>query len=114
MEDLAVTIVVGQEVQAGKVWQDPVTGVNYPVFRKVIDIGALPNAGAKNVPHLITGIKLDAYQRVRGGWAAGGGNSTNLGSGLFTVAIGTVNVVITDTTNLSAQSGFVIIEYCKA
>lgn len=112
MSDLSTTLVIGQEVQTDQLWQDA-AGANWHIYRKVLDLTALPNAGAKNVAHGVATIKLDAYNSVRTAWAAGGGNFASLEAGSFTAALNATNLVITTTTNLSAQSGFAVIEYCK-
>lgn len=45
------------EVKTNKVWID-----NKPIYRKVIDIGTLPNATAKQVNHNISNIDKIIYQ----------------------------------------------------
>jgi hypothetical protein len=92
-------------------------GKKWPIYSKVLAIAALGNAGVVNVPHLVTGIKLDGHLHVRNLFASSGTGGvtarTILAGNAVAVGIDATNVVLTTTTNLSAQSGRIVIEYCK-
>lgn len=116
MRDFKISPALGEESTTDG-WFTSVDGKKWPIYSKVIDFGALPNAGAKNVPHLVTGMKLDAHLHVRNLYASAGAlgvtSRTILAGNAVAVGIDATNVVLTTTTNLSAQSGRIVIEYCK-
>lgn len=98
------------ERQTGRLWVD-----GKPIFRKVINFGALPNTSAKSVAHGITGV--DFILHAYGGAALIAGSPIsyplpNSGTELKTDA---VNVTVTTTANLAAYLvSYVVLEYTKA
>ena len=83
-------------------------------FRKLVDLGALPNAGTKLVPHGITGI----VQLTHLYGSATGVNSYlplpyfSLTSGIE-LQMDVTNIIITTATDKTAYSGIAVIEYLK-
>lgn len=100
------------EVLTNKVWTN-----GKAVYRKVVDLGALPNATTKSVPHGITGAT--AFVSVKGG-ATGGGASTalphsspagiNFGIGM---SVSGANVDVVTGTDRTTWTGFAVLEYTK-
>lgn len=116
MRDFKIAPGLGEESTTDSFFKSA-DGKSWPIYSKVLAIAALGNAGAVNVPHGVAAIKLDGHLHVRNLMAsAGTGGATSrtiLAGGAVTVGIDATNVVLTTTTNLSAQSGRVVIEYCK-
>ena len=105
------------EVETEKTWID-----GKPIYRKVIDFGALPNAGFKNVAHNIEG--LDSVICLRG---IGKTTTTNnfypipfVGNGAMfnnataTMRINATEVTIATTTDVTSHTAYVILEYTKS
>lgn len=104
------------ETDTGLKWID-----NKSVYRKVIDIGSLPNSTTKYIPHGITGIDTLIHAEIL--------TSNNAKDTFFPVpytVIGSpyinyqTNFILTDTdigiecgTDRSAFSGYAILEYTK-
>ena len=99
-------------------WFTDATGKSWPIYSKILDLGALPNAGAKNVAHGIANIKLDGHLHISSAHAsagAGGVTSRTLllaQGGAVTFGVDATNLVVTTTGNLSAQTGRATLEYC--
>ena len=102
------------EMRTGAVWTD-----GKEIYRKVIDMGALPNAATKNTAHGITGLLTVVSLR---GMASGSGTTQRP----LPYADATLTVVVEldcDTTNVSTRStgnqsaftaSFAVIEYTKS
>lgn len=112
---------LGVEYDTGKKWVDGKT----PIFRKTVDFGALPNAGAKTVAHGLTAgtasgnIDLSKMGAVVELHASDPDATPALSTGLHNANITTAriigdNISITTDANLSAfTQSYVVIEYCK-
>ena len=91
------------------------TYLGYPVYRKVINFGVLPNASAKFVAH---GVKGDFT--VRNIYISVKSSAQNVQSSFFglqqddSISRQGDNVVFHTTQNRSAYTGYVIMEYIKA
>jgi hypothetical protein len=87
------------------------------VYRKVIDVGSLPNNTTKNVPHGITTIEelVDVYgtEENGGAWRPLPNSSTLALTANIAVAVDATNVIIATGSDRSLETGFVIIEYTK-
>lgn len=101
------------EVDTGKVWVD-----NKPIYRKVIDFGALPSsATTKNVQHNIS--NLDTFTNVYGIAKDSSNNTLPLpyastdASSNIRLALNNTNVTIGVGYNLSSYSAYVTLEYTK-
>ena len=96
-----------EEVKTGGTWID-----GKPIYRKVVDVGTLPNATSKTVLHNIqnldsvVNLKLIAKDNINNIVCNFGG--TNL-----SVYIDVTNIIITSNNNFTGYSGYVIIEYTK-
>ena len=103
------------EVKTNRVWID-----NKPIYRKVIDIGALPNATAKAVNHNISNIDKIIYQYAIACDSNGLTYSVphvgapNMGSSM-TMALRSNKewVQVYCSANMSSYSGYYILEYTK-
>lgn len=90
-------------------------GKQWPIYRKVIDMGAGPNAGADSVAHGVVNIKLDGHLRVLHGQYTKAATAPVLMDGAALIGtMTTTNVVLTSTADLTTYTGGrAIIEYCK-
>lgn len=104
------------EVETEKTWID-----GKPIYRKVIDFGALPNAGFKNVAHNIEG--LDSVICLRGIAKTTTnnfypipfvGNGSMFNNATATMRINATEVTIATTTDVSSHTAYVILEYTKS
>lgn len=88
-----------------------------PVYRKVVDVGAMPNNTTKTVAH---GIAANEVISIRG-FAAGGGiviplpfvDSISVNNNIY-VHVGALDITIDANADRSAFSGYIILEYTKA
>ena len=100
-----------EEIETNKRWFEK------KVFRKVVNIGALPNATTKDVAHNVVG--LNQVVSIRG-MAQSGGTwiPLPLASGLANQSIhifATTTLIRVNTqVNWSAYSGWAVLEYTKA
>ena len=90
-----------------------------PIYRKVIDIGNLPNDDIKNVAHNISnlGFVSRLYLAITSGIsfynANMAGTSTIYSGGTVVVRATNDNIQIGTTHDYSSHSGYAIIEYTK-
>lgn len=99
-------------IQTGKHWID-----NKPIYRKVIDMGALVNAGATTVAHGLSGIgEVVSLTGVANDIATGAFvKALPLPTQIDSLTMGITNVVLTTTTDLTAyEQCYVVIEYTLA
>lgn len=100
------------ETDTGKVWID-----GKKIYRKVVDIGTLPNNATKSVAHNIANI--GDYCIVSGQVKSSGGTSfpiphvESIASQDINVLMNATYVNIETYTNRSDLTGFVILEYTK-
>lgn len=117
MRDFKISAGVGEESTTDSYFRDA-AGKSWPIYSKVVNVPALPNATTTNYPHGVAGIKLDGHLQVRSltasSGAAGVTARTNKQSAGLSFAIDATNVSITAAANLSAQAGQIVIEYCKS
>lgn len=103
------------EVNTDKKWID-----NKPIYRKVIDFGALPNATAKEVNHNISNIDKIVHQEAIAMESSGTTyciphvGAPNMGSDM-TMSMRSTHtwVQIYCSSNMSSYSGYFILEYTK-
>ena len=111
-----VALAVGQESTTDEYFVDA-AGVEYPIYAKRLAIDSLPNNTTKNFAHGVTGIKLNGHFDVRSlqasSGAAGATARTNRLSSGITASFDGTNVIIGTGSDLSAQGGTMVIEYCK-
>ena len=91
-----------------------------PIYRKVIDIGNLPNNDYKDVAHNINNIrdftKIDAIINTGTGYYYSlnmRGTSVMFADNTTVIRADTTKIQIGTTGNYSAQSGYAILEYTK-
>jgi hypothetical protein len=116
MKDFKVSAAVGEESTTDG-WFRDAAGKSWPIYSKVINVPALPNATTTNYAHGVATIKLDGHFKVRSLTASSGTGGatarTNKNSAGLSFTFDGTNVSITAAANLSAQAGQIIIEYCK-
>lgn len=107
----AVDLFDTSETVTSKIWTN-----GKPIYRKVVDLGALPDTSSKNVAHNITGF--DEFITISGFTSDGttrfplpAGNPASAGA--INLHVTATNVVITTGTNRLAHDGIAIIEYTK-
>ena len=103
------------EVKTGDTWID-----GKPIYRKVIEIGALPNNYYKSVNHNILNlnkvIKLYMIVHISDGTfyqANMQGTTTLFGGNTVTVRGNTTQIQVATTADYSTHTGYAIIEYTK-
>lgn len=98
--------------QTGQFWID-----GKPVYRKVIDFGALPNATTKSVAHGLTGIgEIVSLRAIANDSAASAFvKALPMPTQLDSLAIDTTNVTIVTSADLTAyEQAYAVIEYTLA
>jgi hypothetical protein len=104
----------------GEWWQDPNnTSDYYPKYRKVVDLGTLPNASSATTAHGITNYHLDSLSIY--GHADNGTNvfplpfvsEQNIGHGIRLSLEGANIKVDTGTVDRTSFTGYAILEYAK-
>lgn len=106
---------VQEERETGETWIN-----EQPIFRKVVNIGTLPNNTSKFVPH---GVRYTRFLSMKG-YAFGPTNGISINiphpdantlAGTVELAVAGANIVITTTGNLTAFSeSYVVLEYIKS
>jgi hypothetical protein len=88
-------------------------GKSWPIYSKVIDFGAGPNAGAKNVLHGIANLKADGHFRIRHAQFVKAATAPVVldGAALVGTFPDLLNVRLTSTADLTTYTGRAIIEY---
>lgn len=116
MKTFKMLLAQGQESRTDEFFVDA-AGKAWPIYRKHLAIAALANAGSVNVAHGVATIKLNGHFHVSSLWTSNAGNTvrTNLKDARITniVLTDATNIAITNTTDLTAQVGAMIVEYCK-
>ena len=115
---LKQTLYKKDEIATGGVWIDM-----KPIYRKVIEVGALPNATTKDVDHDIPTMDtiVDFWGTATRASAAGGTTCITIGiphadtgsTNLVEVQILVDKVRLVTAADYSAYDGFVVIEYTK-
>lgn len=96
-----------EEVKTGGTWID-----GKPIYRKVVDVGTLPNATSKSVLHNIQNLNKILEAKLV---ANDSTNSIvcNFGGTAMAVYIDAANIITKTDNNFTGYSGYVIIEYTK-
>jgi hypothetical protein len=103
-----------EEVNTGKKWID-----GKPIYRKIVDIGALPNATTKTVAHNIsnydvfTTIKGIAFNNAKTAQIELPYITANNINTAISIEINATDVQIISGINRSSLSGYAILEYTK-
>ncbi len=114
MKDFKVAPAPGEESTTDKFWVDS-AGKQWPIYSKIITIGAMPNATTKNTAHLIAAPKLNGHFKCRSLRSDNGTNQWDeLAGSAVAVSITATNLVLVSTADLSSHlRGEAVIEYCK-
>lgn len=99
------------EYDSGKKFIDA-NGVPRIIYRKVLDVGALPNTTTKNVPHGVTNMEMAVGSYHKAEVLASNGTIT-IGRSELVLNVSATNLVITTTDDKSAFEGIGIIEFTK-
>lgn len=103
---------VGAKIDTGMKWIDA-AGASHVIYRKLLTVGALPNATLKNVAHGEAINVVSKFARVVALWASNGTNVKTLTSAGITIELTATNVAITTAADLSLFiNGVVEIEFC--
>lgn len=101
-----------EEHLSGQTWID-----GRPIYRKVVDIGPLPDTATKNVAH---GVIANQFVGL-GGFAVGSGImfplpfvASDLAANSVQVFVGAFDIIITTGSNRTPFSGYITLEYLKA
>ena len=89
-----------------------------PLYRKVLDFGALPNASEKSIPHNIANlkdiIKLSAISKSSGVYfPIPLGSSASLSANIYILAVSEYITIGTGSDRSTFTQTYVIIEYTK-
>jgi len=96
-------------IQTGKFWID-----GKPIYRKVIDMGALASSGATTVAHGLAGIsEVVSLSGVANDIAAGAfDKALPIPNDVLPMTMGVTNIVITSASDLTAyEQCYAIVEY---
>jgi len=96
-------------IQTGKFWID-----GKPIYRKVIDMGALASSGATTVAHGLAGIsEVVSLSGVANDIAAGAFvKALPIPNDVLPMTMGVTNIVITSASDLTAyEQCYAIVEY---
>lgn len=111
-------LIVGKRMDTGKKWIDPASGRAFPVYKKLIDVGALPNATTKTVAlgNDAQGnaevVDVAKYAGVSAFWATNG-TVVMMWNLDLTIQLTTSSVQLISGTNLSSfTQGYVEVEFC--
>ncbi|KLK91432.1 hypothetical protein AA309_20270 [Microvirga vignae] len=100
------------EQATGQTWID-----GKAIYRKVVDVGALPNTTTKTVAHGVTGVSKWLSHRGHAQAADGTALNLPLGDSAAGASIGlwldATNINIRTGADRSGYSGFIILEYTK-
>lgn len=114
MENTKPFQAVGEEARTEKFFVDA-AGKPWPIYTKIIDMGAGPNAGAKSVAHGVANIKFDGHFKIAHGQFTKAATAPVVMDGAALIGtLTTTNVVLTSTADLTTYSlGRAYIEYTK-
>lgn len=103
---------LGEAAQTGKFFVDA-AGKPWPIYQKIIDFGAGPNAAAKDVAHGIVNLKADGHFCITSAFFNKAATAPVVmdGAALVGVFPDLVNVRLTSTANLTTYTGRAVIEY---
>jgi hypothetical protein len=105
---------VGEESRTSEFFVDA-NGKPWPIYKKIIDMGAGPNAGADSVAYAAADVvKVDGYFRAHGFYTKAA-TAPVIADGAALIATMTLtNVVLTSTADLTTYAGRAEVYYCKA
>ncbi len=104
---------VGEESETGAYFVDA-TGKAYPIYQKIIDMGAGPNAGADTVAHGVASMLATGHFKAYGYYTKAATAPVISDGAALVVTLTLTNVVATSTADLTTYAGRMVIEYCKS
>jgi citrate lyase alpha subunit len=114
MEVFKKTQKVGEESVTSEVFVDA-NGKAWPIYKKIIDMGAGPNAAADSVAYAAADIvKADGYFKAHGFYTKAATAPVIADGAALIVTMTLTNVVLTSTADLTAYTGRAEVYYCKA
>ena len=103
-------IQAGQRFDTGLKYVDS-SGVSHVIYRKILALNSLPNAGAKNFPHA-EALSASRYAKVSFSVSNGTTIKTEQSAGI-SIDINATNVAITTAADLTAYvNGLIILDFC--
>lgn len=113
MEEYKIAPGLGEESLTNRFFVDS-AGASFRIYKKIIDMGAGANAGAKSVAHGITSLKADGHFKISDAYFTKAAVAPVIMDGAALVGTLTLaNVVLTSTADLTTYSGRAVIEYTK-
>jgi hypothetical protein len=114
METFALTPALGEETLTDNFYVDA-AGQAWPIYKKVVDFGAGPNATSKDVAHNINNLKADGHFRIVHAQFVKAATAPVVldGAALVGSFPSLTQVRLTATANLSTYTGRATIEYNK-
>ncbi len=114
MRDNKVAPAAGEESTTDRFWVDS-AAKQWPIYSKIITVGAMPNATTKNTAHGIAAPKLNGHFKVRSFRSDNGTNQWDeLAGSEVACSITATNFVCVSSADLSTHlRGEAVIEYCK-
>lgn len=114
MRDFKIAPKLGDESTTDSFFTDA-AGKSWPIYSKVIDFGAGPNATGKSVNHDIANLKADGHFKIRDAYFTKAATAPVVMDGAALIGVITLTqVTLTATANLTTYTGRAVIEYCKS
>jgi len=109
-----LTPALGLEVLTDEYYVDA-AGATWPIYQKIIDFGAGPNATSKDVAHNIVNLKADGHFKISHAQFVKAATAPVVldGAALVGSFPNLTQVRLTATANLSTFTGRAVIEYNK-
>jgi hypothetical protein len=105
---------LGEESETGTFYVDA-AGKAWPIYQKIIDMGAGPNAGADSVAYAAADIvKADGHFKAHAYYTKAATAPVIADGAALIVTMSLTNVIATSTGDLTTYAGRAIVEYCKA
>jgi hypothetical protein len=114
MKTFKVSMALGQESTTDG-WFVDAAGKAWPIYAKLIDFGAGPNAAAKNVAHGIANLKADGHFKIEHAQFVKAATAPVVldGAALVGTFPDLLNVRLTSTADLTTYTGRALITYTK-
>jgi hypothetical protein len=105
---------LGLETLTDEYYVDP-AGATWPIYQKIIDFGAGPNATFKDVAHNITNLKADGHFKISHAQFVKAATAPVVldGAALIGSFPTLTQVRLAATANLTTYTGRAVIEYTK-
>lgn len=105
--------VVGEEVLIGEWVED---GITYDLYRKVINIGPLPDSTQANYRHNITNkhqfVYIYGFAKGQSNWLTIPNAAPGTNNNIY-LAVGNNNITIATGSNRTSYNGYIVLEYTR-